>query len=106
MPEHLVRSGLRPAAGLPPGARKRKIFRQRREAGFYRVPFDVVLHFPAFFIAADQAIVAFILPKGDAMQVENPNCLVACKTFERSKPLSRWYVWRDEQMHVIRHHHE
>jgi hypothetical protein len=95
-----------PAAGLPPGARKWKVFRQRREPGFYRVPFDVVLNPLAFFVAADQVVVAFILPERYSVQAKHPDGFMTGKAFERSKPLARRHVRRYEQMHVIRHDYE
>jgi hypothetical protein len=93
-----------PAAGLPPGAGKRKLLGQRREPCLYRVPFDVALHSRGSFIIRDQVVVTFVLPERRSTQAEHPNGFVPGETFERPKPFSRRYTRSHEQMNVIRHY--
>lgn len=95
-----------PAAGLLPGAGERKILGQICTPCPDRVPFDVVLHSSAFFVAADQVVVALILPKAPSLQTKHADGFVAGEALQRAEPFSRWYARSHKQMHVIRHDHK
>jgi hypothetical protein len=101
-------------SGLPAcrraSARRRagegKFLGQRSEPCLDRIPFYVVFHPLAFFVVADQVIVAFILPEGAGTQTKHPDGFVSSKAFERPEPFSRRHAWRDQQMNVVRHHNK
>jgi hypothetical protein len=106
MREFLWGQAFGPAAGLPPGAGKRKIFGQRCEPRLDRIPFDVVLHARRFLVVADQVVVAFVLPERAFVQSEHADGFVSGEAFQRAEPFSGRHARRHEQVHVIRHDHE
>ena len=93
MPERLVwGQAFGPAAGLLPGARKRKLFGQSGEPRLHGVPFDVAPDPLGSFVIGDQVVVTFVLPERCSMQAEHADGFVSGKAFERPEPLSRRYA--------------
>jgi hypothetical protein len=80
-------------------ARKRKLFRQRRESGLHWIPLDITPHPREFVVVANQ-------PERPPALFGHTDGFVARETFEGSKPLSRGYKWRSQQMNVIGHDDE
>lgn len=64
-----------------------------------------MLYLPQFPLVAHQVIVALILPER-RVPLENPICFVSRKPLERAEPAPCVHLGSDQQVHVIRHHHE
>ena len=87
------------------GAGIRKIFGSSRQARLNRIPLDIPTNPLTFLVAANQVIVALVLPERlRSFQTEHTMRLVRRESLERSEPLSRSHPRRDQQMHMVRHH--
>ena len=89
------------------GAGKGKIPGCGCKSGLNRIPLDVVFYPLKPFIVVNQPIKALLLPERPVLRkAVHPNSRVSGESFQWPQPPSGGYMWRDQDVHVIRHDHE